>query len=55
MNNAKNNCFKCKKFTIKNENKTANPKSGLLYNSTLRLIIQITDNFALALRSKPIT
>ena len=33
----------------------SNSRLGLLRSSTLVLIIQITANFALALRSKPIT
>ena len=51
----KKNNSKCTNFTMKNLNKTSNLKLGLQYSSIVGVIIQVTANFALALRSKPIT
>ena len=53
--NIKKNTYKSTKFTMKNLNKTSNLRFGLQCSSTIGISIQVTANFSLALRSKPIT
>ena len=46
---------KCTKRTTKNRNKTTNLRLSLQCSTTIGIIIQITANVALALRSIPFT